>query len=376
MMELKVHEDGTGSSLAVQPPSETTDPNIDLKEALRGLPLEGIEDAKEIASLFKLRDENDNEVSFMPKGYIGMIAGYGGTGKSLLALELALLVADPRESRPRGRNNECLVSCGTSQKVVLIFGEENMETCAFRLKQAFESLDMLDSYRKLKDRLLVIPLGGVSFSTALVDKEQQDNADDWLDCIKERLEDFGGDAGLDLIVIDPLSHFGGSEFETDNGQAVRLMRKLNELTALKGRPTVLGIHHSAKGAKNGRVDEMLRGSSALKDNSRWVGSLNRVGESKDARECLLWHSDKYKKIAHEVVELEVAKSNYSKKGQTVRFAIGPQGMIRITDEEYLAVNVDNGMTPDDLEERLSDLKKAIEKRSKAPTGAIRTRKHR
>ena len=343
-----------------EPTSQPVDQNLKrFKDALGGLSLEGIEDAKEIPSLFKLRDKYDNEVAFMPKGHVGLIAGYGGTGKSLLALELALLVTDPtRKSRPRGSKNEFLVSCGTNHKAVIIFGEENHETCAFRLKQAFESLGMLDRYQALKKRLLVIPLGGVDFDTALVGKDNL-TANNWLNCIKERLQEFGGDTGLDLIVIDPLSHFGGPEFETDNGQAVRLMRKLNELTAVKGKPTVLGIHHSAKRAKNGRIDDVLRGSSALKDNSRWVGALSRVGESPDARDCLKWNDGT---TDHEIIELEVAKSNYTKRGQPIRFALGNKGMEVITDYRFLTCQE---------QKEVDDLSPPTTK----PTGATRERRH-
>jgi len=335
----------------------TTTPNVEDKDSvdqdqkytatLQGMGLNGIENAAPIESIFVLRDKHDNEEAYMPKGKVGLIAGYGGTGKSLLALELALLVAHPlRAGRPKGKYGQALVTQPTTKKVAIFFGEEDQAGCAWRLRQAFQSLGVLDSYQTFKHNLLIVPLGGVPFSTAFVNKAETDSAKEWFNALKSRVEDFGGDDGLDLIIVDPLSHFGGGEFEQDNGQAVELMRKLTELTSIKGNPTVLGIHHSAKKSKDGRLDEMLRGSSALKDNSRWVAVLTRLGEDKTGRRSLRWESNG---ISREIVELEIAKSNYTKRGQPLRFAIGPDGMTEITESIYLRLNA-AAMKDDDIQE--------------------------
>ena len=164
------------------------------------------------------------------------------------------------------------------------------------------------------------------------------NASLRFEALKKMLEDQAPE-GLDLICVDPLSHFGGPDFETDNGQASALMRKLDELTKLKGNPTVLAVHHSPKGAKNSRLDDALRGSSALKDNSRWVGVLRRVAENDKTLEC-----KRYK--GHPIIELIVAKSNYTKNGLRVRFALEKGAIIPIEEDDSLNPSEDN-VSPDE-----------------------------
>jgi hypothetical protein len=342
-LTLETLEDGTGSSIQPVEQAKQNESSNKFADALQGLPLNGIEDAEPIEALFKLRkseQHDDEEEAFMPKGKVSLIAGYGGTGKSLLALELALLVANRngRYSRAKGTKGQHLVANSKTHKVVIFFGEEDDASCKWRLKQAFTSLDAINNYRELKDNLLVIPLGGAPFNTAFINKEDITEADKWFQELKKRLALFGGKDGLDLIVIDPLSHFGGGEFEQDNGQAVQLMRKLNELTQFKGSPTVLGIHHSPKGSSSKRLDEMLRGSSALKDNSRWVGVMSRLGEDMQGRDCFKWVDGGG--VECEIIQLEVVKSNYTRRGMPIRFAIGADGLKEITNRAYLEARSD------------------------------------
>ena len=337
-LNIEVIEDGTGSSVQAVEPDKQDDSSNEFTDALKGLALDGIENAEPIEALFKLRKSErdyDEEEAFMPKGKVSLIAGYGGTGKSLLALELALLVADRkgRYSRAKGTRGQNLIANSKTHKVVIFFGEEDDASCRWRLKQAFTSLGAINTYHELKDNLLVIPLGGAPFNTAFVNKDDPQEADDWFQELKKRLTLFAGKDGLDLVVIDPLSHFGGGEFEQDNGQAVQLMRKLNELTQIKGSPTVLGIHHSPKGSSNKRLDDKLRGSSALKDNSRWVGVMCRLGEDQQGRDCFKWVDSAG--VKREVIQLEVVKSNYTRRGMQIRFAIGHDGLKQITNRAYL-----------------------------------------
>ncbi len=347
-LTLETLEDGTG--LSIQPEElDKQENSTKFAYALQGLLLDGIEDAKPIEALFMLRkgeQDYDEEEAFMPKGKVSLIAGYGGTGKSLLALELALLVANRngRYSRAKGTRGQNLVANSKTHKVVIFFGEEDDASCKWRLKQAFTSLGAINNYHEIKENLLIIPLGGVSFNTAFVNKDDPKEADEWFQELKKRLTLFAGEDGLDLLVIDPLSHFGGGEFEQDNGQAVQLMRKLNELTQIKGSPTVLGIHHSPKGSSSKRLDEMLRGSSALKDNSRWVAVMSRLGEDIQGRDCFKWLDSSG--IEREIIQLEVVKSNYTKRGMPIRFAIGADGLKEITNRAYLEARSDVSSSED------------------------------
>ena len=98
-LNIEVIEDGTGSSIQPAEQAKQNESSTNFADVLKGLALDRIEDAEPIEALFKLRkgeQEHDEEEAFMPKGKVSLIAGYGGTGKSLLALELALMVANPQ----------------------------------------------------------------------------------------------------------------------------------------------------------------------------------------------------------------------------------------------------------------------------------------
>lgn len=304
---------------------------------------DGLEDAQQPQALFSLEQiGNPTPEVFMPRGKVGIIGGFGGTGKSLAIMHFALSLVTNKETLMRGPDSEALIPNSKSFKVALVYGEEDHLTCKWRLKQALKKLKLWSQYKTILDQLIIIPLADKG-DISLVDdndyEEGESPADKRFDDLYNTLNEYAGDSGLDLVCLDPLSHFGGPDFETDNGQAVRLMRRLGELTKLKGNPTVLGIHHSPKGAKNNRLDDALRGSSALKDNSRWVGIIRRVNEDSEGVNCLETSQ------GFPVIELIVAKANYSRSGMRVRFALDKGVITAIEGDDEKLLNPANTVLP-------------------------------
>jgi hypothetical protein len=106
--------------------------------------------------------------------------------------------------------------------------------------------------------------------------------------------------GFALVILDPLSRFGGLEAEVDNGLATRTVGALERLTRLPGEPAVLVAHHERKGG--GKGTDAVRGASALVDGARWVARLQPV-ELGGRR----WRS----KAGHRAVWLRLVKTNYT-----------------------------------------------------------------
>lgn len=316
--------------------------------------LRGVISATPPRALFELREPyGDGNSLFMPRGKVCILASEGGVGKSLLSLHLGLTLAndqdatslqravleDEKISAPTSSAGFPLIPVRDSGKVVMLFGEENQETCNYRLQQLLQDeAGRLDErlLEKLSSRLVILPLCSTSpeVDNNLSLSDSYRNGEEAKEKAEERFNDLFNSLkhisendhispemagwgrpkkGIDLIVIDPLAQFGGGDFEKDNGEASNLMRQFQRLTSDElGNPTVLLIHHVQKN-KNAKLSAQVRGASALRDNSRWVGVLHRVAESDNGEEYLKDEKGRT------VVELVVSKSNYGPCYQRVRY---------------------------------------------------------
>lgn len=294
--------------------------------------------AEPIPALFTLNNGAGETEMFMPRGKVSILASEGGLGKSLLSLHLGISLSLNRPTHLRSWCGARLTPRPTSGKVVLLYAEEDLETCLYRLRMQLQT-DLgtvnKDLLRQLSGRLIPVPLcvveQGMDSSLALSDSKRGvgDGANERLERLIDSLNHVAGQEGIDLIVIDPLSQFGGPDFEVDNGEASRLMRNLQQLTLrVSGRPTVLAIHHSSKTAKKGKLSNAIRGSSALKDNARWASVLRRVGEDDTGEKFLVDPKGRG------IIELVVAKSNYGPNGLKVR-CISHNAKLLDIQEDYL-----------------------------------------
>ena len=314
--------------------------------------------AEPIPALFTLDDHKGNPQTFMPRGKVSILASEGGLGKSILALHLGMSLSLNEPTKLQSWCGNALTPNPTSGKVVLLYAEEDTDTCLFRLRMQLQN-DMgrvhPDHLKRLSGRLIPVPLcvveQGMDSSLALSDSRRSgdNSAAERLERLIRSLDKVAGDDGIDLIVIDPLSQFGGPDFEVDNGEASRLMRNLQQLTLrVKGHPTVLAIHHSSKTSKKGKLSNSIRGSSALKDNARWASVLRRVDEDETGENFL-----KDRK-GRGVIEFVVAKSNYGPNGLKVRCISHAAQLLKA--EEYL-LKANRRIKPSD--ESFRDYQKAM-----------------
>lgn len=305
--------------------------------------LTGVNEAKPIDPLF-IFDEGMRQTTFMPRGKVCILVSEGGIGKSLLCLHLASSLALPNAEKthlrrpPRGVFEESQSGLGfflkpvpRSGKVVLLFAEEDENTCLYRLQRLLPKGQdgRVDPQllKALSGRLIPMPLSGLtgeiesdlSLSGAAQMWSSENNThrspEDREEELRNALDEIAGDDGIDLIIFDPLAQFGGADFEKDNAEATRLMHVFDRLTAVKGNPAVLLIHHSSKSGSSNkdRLANALRGSSALHSSARWVAILKRVAENQRGDEYL--KDDQ----GRTVLELIVAKFNNGVDHQRVRY---------------------------------------------------------
>ncbi|NBX00817.1 MAG: hypothetical protein EBR14_04140, partial [Methylophilaceae bacterium] len=233
---------------------------------------------------------------FLPKKIVGSIIAAGGTGKSFLAMHIAVALA-------AGSSLFSKYIASTPTKVVFISGEDDKTELQRRLHSVTQGMppnliksissniqfiDLADSFELFTYKP---PSGEVNMTTVPVDL---------VSAIKQKLGDEVG-----LVILDPVSRFRGGE-ENSAGDTTRFVQALqyirDQLSA-----TVLTLHHVNKGAKtNGSTQNNARGSSAFIDGVRLVYELNAIGE------------DEVKKqygssgLIPRLMTLNSVKSNYGK----------------------------------------------------------------
>jgi RecA-family ATPase len=229
----------------------------------------------------------------LPLGKVGLLAAAGGVGKTFALTQLALAVAS---GRPWLETYD--VDAEAQEKVLLVAAEEDDEELRRRLFVSAEAAALSpDERARAGERLVAI--GAAGFDVSLTDIGG--NLTPFAHRLKTQLEkDIWS-----LIVLDPLSRFGGVETESDNAMATRLVQALEQLAKAPGTPAVLMAHHTNKQSRNGKSRAATasedatatRGSSALSDGVRWLARM----EEKSSVEG--YHGP-------QLVTFRVAKNNY------------------------------------------------------------------
>jgi hypothetical protein len=250
-------------------------------------------------------------------GTVGGLVSPGGAGKSMLAAQLALMVATGLDAVPGLRSKPGWQNLKTG-KVHYASFEDGGEDAAARLYGIWKALGPKADEAAIevaKDHLFVETLTGVRAPDLLDEDEWRD----WVNitCVGKR-----------LIVIDTLrmAHLGD---ENDSGQMARLMAVMQG-AAMQSGAAILFLHHVSKGAAlsgQGGAQQAARGSSVITDNARGQfflstmteadtneagGSLFDIGApGKLARIPLHGADDDGREMRTRYVRFGVAKSNYS-----------------------------------------------------------------
>lgn len=223
------------------------------------------------------------------RGTVGAIVSPGGTGKSMLALEIAILVASGFDLSGIAGGKAFPVG-----KVVFLAAEDPEVAILQRLHALGKMLP--DDVRvKLSENLIIEPLLG-KLPNVMNQK--------WFDAIKRVSE------GSRLLILDTLRRFHISD-ENDSGEMSQVIGQLEAISAPNDCSTIFAHHSSKSAALSGQGDQQQasRGSSVLVDNIRWQMYL--AGMTKDEASKL--------KIAEErrgyFVRTGVSKQNYGSPTQ-------------------------------------------------------------
>jgi hypothetical protein len=240
----------------------------------------------------------------IPAGRVGILAAPGGTGKSFALVDLALSVAT-------GQPWLGHFDVPAKGKVLLALGEEDE---AELMRRTFAAAQRYNGSHD-RDYLLgeasrnLVPMPMMGRDVGLVGPDREPSA--WFTEFRDSIKH----VPWRLIVLDPLSRWGGQDIETDAHAATRCIQLLEQLTQLPGNPAVIVAHHTNKAALGDGAERnqgVVRGHSALVDGARWVGLLEAVKNPSNAMR----------------LKMSVVKSNYGAKPRTVDL-IRDRGLLRV-----------------------------------------------
>lgn len=220
-------------------------------------------------------------------GQVTMLTGRGGDGKSLLALQVAVMVATRAEFgwwQARQRRN-----------VLILNAEDNIDEQRRRLLGVCEVMDV--DPRLPEGRLFTMDRE----SLVLVHRDPEDGA------VKpsplyDRLAALIREHEIGLVVIDPLVEAHVGIDENSNADMKELVIMLRRLARLRAIPLLI-VHHSRKGASGGDQDG-ARGGSALVNACRVVVTLDRMSDDEHKRIKAPLPKERY-------IRVTGAKANYA-----------------------------------------------------------------
>lgn len=243
-------------------------------------------------------------------GSVGTLIGPGGMGKTMLELQVAVLLATGL--------GHCDPLFGPStfdglpmapQKVVLVAAEEPINVLWQRLHAIVQSLNQRDVLpdgmswpgflQRLEQNLLLYPLAGAQRVNLLTPDLAPSEAAQELAALSR---------GAQLLIVDPLRQLH-LEDENQSAPMSALMSVFKQVAQQSG-VAVLVAHHSSRAAGlqgYGDTADAGRGSTALKDDARW--QINLVPPT---REVLDAHGVPANQASAYAVLVD-AKNNYGPK---------------------------------------------------------------
>lgn len=186
------------------------------------------------------------------RGTICMLDGLGGTGKSYIALQLAISIAT-------GLPFLGLLPAQQG-RVIILNGEDPEAITHSRFRRIAESyvreIGEKEMYEAAR-RITHVSMTSVEASSVLIDERMQPTQ------TYAELKQFCDAWKPDLIIFDPLSFFLAKE--NDNSYAAQFYIALRKLKS-----TILFLHHFNKSGMNGEGEERTksRGASVFVENTR------------------------------------------------------------------------------------------------------------
>ena len=193
-------------------------------------------------------------------GTVGALVSPGGTGKSMMALQIATTIAG-------GPDLLGLEDYGTGD-VAYLPAEDPMIGIWHRLRALGKHLNE-DQAETTAERIRI---------RLLIDETPNIVEQEWFDDLTRIAE------GRRLLILDTLRMFHRGD-ENDSGAMTDVVGAMKRIASTTG-CSILFLHHSSKSAAlNGQGGEQQasRGSSVLVDNTRWQGFLAGMS-SKEAEQ--------------------------------------------------------------------------------------------
>lgn len=188
------------------------------------------------------------------RGIIAMLDGLGSSGKSLLALQLAISVAT---------GNKFLDQWQCKQgRVIYINAEDPDSQSHVRFRRMAEGLTAAQ-LSALETNLTVVSMCDIDSVTPMMYYNRGTTS------TYIKIKEFCNAWQPDLLILDPLAFFAPTA-ESSNDEAVAFYLLLKQL-----KTTVLLLHHQSKSAMNGEAAQRAksRGASALTENAKTRLSL-------------------------------------------------------------------------------------------------------
>ncbi len=222
-----------------------------------------------------------NGATVLTRKIVGEIAAEGGTGKTMLLLQLAHAIASGGTLGP-------LRSAGNF-KVLMLCGEDPQDEINRRLWRIGKG-DFPPGLHVASTVGHVGPLMRLENNNP-----QKSSGFEWLRSTIKNHDP------LDLLILDPKSRFYGLD-ENNNDHATQWIACLESLS-IEFDLTILFSHHVSKGRSDTMGQAMSRGASALVDGCRWVAGMTRLNEEAARRHGI--------EDARAYIEFDITKANYT-----------------------------------------------------------------
>jgi RecA-family ATPase len=250
---------------------------------------------------------------FLPRNIVAALIAAGGSGKSYLAMNLAIAVASGGILF-----NKFMPS--KEGKVVFISGEDDIAELQRRLHWSTSSLPK-HVVERIGKNINFVDLADTFEAFTEKDRAGEVRMTDSVTHLIASIKKSVG-SEVDLIIVDPVSRFRGGE----ENLAVDTTRFVQALQIFKDElnATVLCLHHVNKGAKsNGTGQNNARGSSALVDGVRLVMELSQLSEDEVKKQ----YGDTQVKL--NILNLHCVKTNYTKPFDPIALKKGENGCLEV-----------------------------------------------
>jgi RecA-family ATPase len=234
-------------------------------------------------------------------GTVGSLVSAGGSGKSMLAIQLAVAVAGGGDTTEL----DWVPACSKPGKAIYMPAEDPEIALQHRFSCLGELLTDEGRARVVKNLQLYAVSGVPNFLSS-----------EWFAEVCRRAE------GARILFLDTFRRFHDKD-ENSSGEMSKVIEALERIAKVTGAAVVF-LHHTNKGAAlngTGAEQQSSRGSSVLTDNIRWQANL--TGMTPNEATKLKVHDDHRSRF----VKLSLSKVNYGPPHPAMWLQRGPSGFL-------------------------------------------------